>query len=301
MSDETPKVPAPSHGSPRALQGWLIVMGVIVLAGTIAEAFAPEAWKPAPVVVVAVAVFGTLILSWRKSVVEKRLRKDARHREKHARALAKAERDRSAILFGYNLREVLNTIDGLAKLPRTERFREIAAVRQSAVVQTKDGVGAQDARAAYFRLTAHRPGARRMEPDKVASTLDREDTFTTVFDERDPRDQDVWSILDGRVPTAFVADVTSWVRQRGDAAGPRAYGTFITTRVEAGGVPLGILTVNAIRPGSLLREDRIYVEAIARVLGIAELLCLVDDDRKTPTQSAPTPILSDDNKGGADE
>lgn len=299
MSEGKPH--APTSTLPRVLQGWLIAMGAVILVGTIAEAFAPESWKPAPVVIVALAVFASLILSWRKSVVEKELRDVARQREKRARALAKAERDRSAILFGYNLREVLNTIDGLAKLPPHQRFREIAAVRQSAVVQTKDGVGARDARAAYFRLTSHRAGYRRMEPDKVASSLDREDTFTTVFDERDPHDQEVWAILDGRMSTVFVEDVAAWERERGDAAGRRAYGTFITTRVEAGGIPLGILTVNAVRAGSLVREDRIYVAAIARILGIAELLCIGENGSDAPIVSEPAPILGEENEGGVRE
>lgn len=126
------------------------------------------------------------------------------------------------------------------------------------------------------------------------SSPERSDGFTTVFDEATREDSDVWQILDGRRPSAFIEDVERWAHERGDRPDARAYGTFITARVEAGGIPFGLLTVNALRPGSLVKEDRLYVEAIARILAIAELLCLTTQTyQKIVDATARRAALSD--------
>jgi hypothetical protein len=271
---------------PVVLQRWLVVAGAMVAVATLVGLLIPAEWRVLTAAVSALAVFAGVVLAWRKTVAEEELRTRAGSQEEAALRRARAERERSAILFGYNLSELLGTIDGLARRPPSERSQEIAAVRQSAAVQCKEGVGAGDARAAYFRVDDLRAVRRRMTPDKVASSPERTDGFTTVFEEGGDDDQDVWEVLDGRRPTSFVEDVAEWETGRTEARGTRSYGTFITARVEAGGVAFGILTVNAVRPGSLLHEDKLYVAAMARILGLAELLCLTTHGHRTATDAA---------------
>ena len=253
---------------------------------TLTGLIVPTGWRVFTAAVSALAVFAGVVLAWRKTVAEEVLRARAASQEEVALRRARAERERSAILFGYNVSELLGTIDGLARRPPAERSQEIAAVRQSAAVQCKEGVGAVDARAAYFRVEDLRSARRRMTPDKVASSPERTDGFTTVFEEGGTDDQDVWDVLDGRRATSFVEDVEEWEAARTGTRGMRFYGTFITARVEAGGVAFGILTVNAVRPGSLLHEDKLYVAAMARILGLAELLCLTTHAHRTATDAA---------------
>lgn len=144
-----------------------------------------------------------------------------------------------------------------------------------------------------------------MMPDKVASSPQRTDGFTSVFAEVDDDDRDVWEVLDGQRPTSFVEDVTEWESGRPGAHGMRSYGTFITARVEARGVAFGILTVNAVSPGSLLHEDKLYVAAMARILGLAELLCLTTHAHRTAKDAAAArsgssgvePMLGERQKG----
>ncbi|KDP90777.1 MULTISPECIES: hypothetical protein [Clavibacter] len=271
---------------PVVLQRWLVVAGAMVALATLVGLLVAAEWRVLTAAVSALAVFAGVVLAWRKTVAEEALRARAGSQEEEALRRARAERERSAILFGYNLSELLGTIDGLARRPPSERSQEIAAVRQSAAVQCKEGVGAVDARAAYFRVDDLRAVRRRMTPDKVASSPERTDGFTTVFEEAGDDDQDVWEVLDGRRLTSFVEDVVEWETGRTGARGTRSYGTFITARVEAGGVAFGILTVNAVRPGSLLHEDKLYVAAMARILGLAELLCLTTHAHRTATDAA---------------
>ena len=260
--------------------------GAVVALATLAGLMVPAEWRVLTAAVSALAVFAGVVLTWRKTVAEEALRARAASQEEVALRRARADRERSAILFGYNVSELLGTIDGLARRPASERSQEIAAVRQSAAVQCKEGVGAVDARAAYFRVEDLRATRRRMTPDKVASSPERTDGFTTVFEEGGDDDQDVWDVLDGRRTTSFVEDVAEWEAARAGRRGTRSYGTFITARVEAGGVAFGILTVNAVRPGSLLHEDKLYVAAMARILGLAELLCLTTHAHRTATDAA---------------
>jgi hypothetical protein len=271
---------------PVVLQRWLVVAGAVVALATLTGLMVPTGWRVFTAAVSALAVFAGVVLAWRKTVAEEVLRARAASQEEVALRRARAERERSAILFGYNVSELLGTIDGLARRPPAERSQEIAAVRQSAAVQCKEGVGAVDARAAYFRVEDLRSDRRRMTPDKVASSPERTDGFTTVFEEGGTDDQDVWDVLDGRRATSFVEDVAEWEAARAGTRGMRSYGTFITARVEAGGVAFGILTVNAVRPGSLLHEDKLYVAAMARILGLAELLCLTTHAHRTATDAA---------------
>ncbi|MBT1636048.1 hypothetical protein [Clavibacter michiganensis] len=273
-------------GRPIVLQRWLVVAGAVVALATLAGLMVPAEWRVITAAVSALAVFAGVVLTWRKTVAEEALRARAASQEEVALRRARADRERSAILFGYNVSELLGTIDGLARRPASERSQEIAAVRQSAAVQCKEGVGAVDARAAYFRVEDLRATRRRMTPDKVASSPERTDGFTTVFEEGGDDDQDVWDVLDGRRTTSFVEDVAEWEAARAGRRGTRSYGTFITARVEAGGVAFGILTVNAVRPGSLLHEDKLYVAAMARILGLAELLCLTTHAHRTATDAA---------------
>jgi len=273
-------------GRPIVLQRWLVVAGAVVALATLAGLMVPAEWRVLTAAVSALAVFAGVVLTWRKTVAEEALRARAASQEEVALRRARADRERSAILFGYNVSELLVTIDGLARRPASERSQEIAAVRQSAAVQCKEGVGAVDARAAYFRVEDLRATRRRMTPDKVASSPERTDGFTTVFEEGGDDDQDVWDVLDGRRTTSFVEDVAEWEAARSGRRGTRSYGTFITARVEAGGVAFGILTVNAVRPGSLLHEDKLYVAAMARILGLAELLCLTTHAHRTATDAA---------------
>ncbi|MFD2339460.1 hypothetical protein FGG90_01390 [Clavibacter tessellarius] len=273
-------------GRPIVLQRWLVVAGAVVALATLAGLMVPAEWRVLTAAVSALAVFAGVVLTWRKTLAEEALRARAASQEEVALRRARADRERSAILFGYNVSELLGTIDGLARRPASERSQEIAAVRQSAAVQCKEGVGAVDARAAYFRVEDLRATRRRMTPDKVASSPERTDGFTTVFEEGGDDDQDVWDVLDGRRTTSFVEDVAEWEAARAGRRGTRSYGTFITARVEAGGVAFGILTVNAVRPGSLLHEDKLYVAAMARILGLAELLCLTTHAHRTATDAA---------------
>ncbi|WP_454085360.1 hypothetical protein [Georgenia sp. Marseille-Q6866] len=256
-----------SSRRPAGLQIAQVVLGALIFLLTALGFFLPDGAKWLTGIPVAALVFAGLIVTWKKSEAEQALRRDSER-------LAKAERDRSAVLFGHNVREVLDTIDGLVEKSPGKRSDEVAAVRLSAAVQTKEGVSPTDARAAYFRVADITAPSRTMSPDKVASSPERQDRFTTVFDEANPADSDVWEIVDGHRPPAFVEDTARWVVERAKGDTVPTYGTFITVRVQAGGIPFGALTVNAIRPGSLLKEDRLFVEAIASLLGIAELFCL---------------------------
>jgi hypothetical protein len=267
----------------------------------------PADWRTLTGSISAAAVFAGVVLAWRKTVAEDVLRARAKAQESDALRRARAERERSAIQFGYNVSELLGTIDGLARRPPAERVQEIAAVRQSAAVQCKEGVGAVDARAAYFRVEDLRSPRRRMMPDKVASSPERTDGFTSVFEEAGDDDQDVWEVLDGRQAASFVEDVTEWEDGRPGQRGMRSYGTFITARVKAGGVAFGILTVNAVSPGSLLHEDKLYVAAMGRILGLAELLCLTTHAHRIATDAAAarsaasgaTPMIGERQEGAS--
>lgn len=282
---------------PERLQVWLFVVAVLVAISTIAGLSLPAELKGPPGIAGAVLVLLAFALSWMKSTAESALRAEASKNEKAALNLAKAARERSAILFGYNLREVLVSIDGLAKQPPAARAGEAPAVRQSVAVQAKEGVGALAARAAYFRVADLSSEDRTMSPDKVASSPERLDVFTTRFDESGPLDQDVWRILDGRQPTAFVENTASWAAARSDPR-QRVYGTFITARVEAGGIPFGLLTVNALAPGSLVQDDALFVEALARILGIVELLCMTTQAYTRASEATSTRLSRMSDDGG---
>lgn len=248
----------------------LILSAAIVAVAQIVSAFTPATalvLKGVLGTITAVLGVSVVIFAWRKSKAEERARSKARD-------LLTAEKERSAILLGYNLREVFEAIDGLARRAPASRHLEIAGVRQSAAVQTKEGVAALAVRAAYYRVDDLNVKLRTMAPDKVASSPDRTDKFTTTFVESSRRHPNVWSVLDGREPTYFVEDVMTHVDPRIDFSYMDRFSTFITARVSAGGINFGVLTVNAKDAGSLVPEDLFLVEAIARALAIAELLCL---------------------------
>lgn len=303
-------------GSPRLerqikrLQYGVIAVGAIVLASTIGGLLVAAEWKVLPGSIAAVSVFGGVVLTWRKTQVEDRLRKQidaAKQRSdderKLADELARAAKERSAIVLGYNMSEVLATVDRLAREDPVRRNTEIAAVRQSAVVQTKEGVSASDPRAAYFRLEDPASPTRVMRADKAAYSPEREDRFRTEFEEALTPDSNVWGILDGTDPTNFVVDIDADPNPRLDGTRGRAYKTFITARVAAGNIGFGILTVNATRAGSLVPEDKYLVEAIARVLGLAELLCLSTQNYRqyiaisgrNPTTSVEAPTIGSEH------
>lgn len=272
MTTNDPKVDA-QIGRARRLQYWLIAAAALVAVAAVVQQLIPEPVRWVPVAVNAIAAFAAVILTARKTAAETRARDRLTESERTAKQLARAERERSAILFGYNVREVLSSIDSLAARPPAERATEAPAVRQSVAVQTKEGVSARSSRAAYFRVQDLTATSRVAHPDKVASSADRHDRFTAVFREDDPLHADVWRVLDGSRGAMRVPVVSEWDRSRG-VERDRQYGTFITVRVEAGGIPFGVLTVNATNPNSLVEDDVFYVEALARILGIVELLCL---------------------------
>lgn len=251
-------------------QGLLVGSAVVVAIAQIASAFTPStaiAAKGVLGTITAVLGVAVVVFAWRKSKADESARAKARE-------LLKAEKERSAILLGYNLREVFDAIDGLARRAPASRHLEIAGVRQSAAVQTKEGVAALAVRAAYYRIDDLNIEDRTMAPDKVAGSPDRTDKFTTTFVESSGRHPNVWTVLDGREPTYFVEDVKTHADPRIDFSYMDRFATFITARVSAGGINFGVLTVNATKAGSLVREDLFLVEAIARALAIAELLCL---------------------------
>lgn len=218
-----------SSRRPARLQMVQIVLGALIFIGTALGFLLPDDERWLTGIPVAALVFAGLIVTWRKSQAEQSLRYESER-------LARAERDRSAVLFGHNVREVLDTIDGLVEKSPANRSDEVAAVRHSAAVQTKEGVSPTDARAAYFRVADITSLSRTMKPDKVASSPERQDRFTTVFDEANPADSDVWEIVDGRRPPAFVENTARWVKERGKGEKVPTYGTFITVRVEAAGI-----------------------------------------------------------------
>lgn len=293
----------------RALQVWVVILGAVVLACTITGLLVPQELRPVSGIVAALGVFAGVFVTWRKSRAEESLRDAielARSAAESARAvadnLARAAKERSAVVLGYHMSEVLGAVDRLAREEPNRRSSEISAVRQSAVIQAKDGVSAADPRVAYFRLEDPLATDRVLRADKAAYSPDRQDRFRTEFLEANDRDSNVWGILDGRDPTNFVDDIDTNDDPRLNGTRGRAYKTFITARVAAGDIGFGVLTVNAIRAGSLLPEDRYLVEAIARVLGLAEMLCLstqtyrqhVNATRRDATMSTAVPTMSDE-------
>ncbi|WP_414171128.1 hypothetical protein [Clavibacter tessellarius] len=268
------------------LQRWLVVAGAVVALATLAGLMVPAEWRVLTAAVSALAVFAGVVLTWRKTVAEEALRARAASQEEVALRRARADRERSAILFGYNVSEAPRhhrrpgSTTGLGALPGDRRR---PSVRRRAV---------QGGRRRGRRPCRVLPGGgppRDPSEDDTRQGRQQPRADGRLHDRvrgRRRRRSGCGDVLDGRRTTSFVEDVAEWEAARAGRRGTRSYGTFITARVEAGGVAFGILTVNAVRPGSLLHEDKLYVAATARILGLAELLCLTTHAHRTATDAA---------------
>ena len=264
------------------LTRWVLVARLATSVLAIATAGAGwAAWtqpgSSAPRVVTLVAAVVTACLAFVVWVLEERTAAELRGAARSLEDLLQAERIRIATVTNGAFLSTLAALQDLAGLDADERRTTISGFRQKVVERACDLVTDDQPRAAYFRVDDLTAPLRVMSPRGAIAQRSRTDEFTTEFDEASGTEPGVWHLVD--------EGDRALLREEVDLPG-KAYRSYISAPVRAGGIPFGMLTLNVLEPGGLSEEDRDFVLVLARLLAVAESLALPRAQRAAAARTA---------------
>lgn len=277
-------------GAAPTLTRWVLAVRLATLVVAIVTAVAgwaawsrPDASGPRVVTLVAaVATAGLAFVVW---ALEERKATALSGAARSLEDLLQAERIRIATVTNGAFLSTLAALQDLAGLDPDERRTTISGFRQKVVERACDLVKDDQPRAAYFRVDDLTAPLRTMSPRGAIAQRSRTDEFTTEFDEASGTEPGVWRLVDD-------AD-RALLREEVELPG-KAYRSYISAPVRAGGIPFGMLTLNVLEPGGLSEEDRDFVLVLARLLAVAESLALPRQQRAAAVRTAAArPTLDD--------
>jgi len=252
------------------LARWILVVRLAALAAAVVAAF--SAWRAwaAPddaswQVAALVAALLTAVTAFAGWALDERRGAALRGAARSAGQLLEAERVRIATVTNGAFLSTLQALQSLSGLDAQGRREAISGVRQRVVERACDLVRNEHPRAAYFTVTDLEAARRTMTPEGGIAQRARTDEFTSEFVESGDGTSDVWALVDEGDAALLREDVT---------LPGKAYHSYISAPVRAGGVPFGMLTLNVLEPGGLGEEDRDFVLVLARLLAVAESLAL---------------------------
>lgn len=263
-------VTPPDARAATALSRWLLVVRLAALVTAVVAAWSawrswasPEdaSWQ----VVALLAAPGTAVTAFTGWVLDERRGSALRGAARSAEQLLEAERVRIATVTNGAFLSTLQALQALSGLDAQGRREAISGVRQRVVERACDLVRNEHPRAAYFTVADLEAQRRVMTPEGGIAQRARTDEFTSEFVEADDRTTDVWELVDEGDAALLREDV---------ALPGKAYHSYISAPVRAGGVAFGVLTLNVLERGGLGEEDRDFVLVLARLLAVAESLAL---------------------------
>lgn len=149
-----------------------------------------------------------------------------------------------------------------------------ARLAQALQVATNCAVGLAHStrvRATVYRRTKTQEGFDCFEPHTSQGRGDRPQTIFVKGAGSEEGD-DVWKRAEEDVPR-FVRSVKKEVKKKNlpgwDETRVRSYKTFITVPIRAGDDLVGLLTINAPKPGDLSNNDVLTMQVMAGLLGTA--------------------------------
>jgi hypothetical protein len=194
-----------------------------------------------------------------------------------ARALnvveAEAREDTLTLVNG-SLLPLADRLVRIASLPQPKRRSQIEAMREACVASALGVVGASKKRATYFLVSRNAGGQRQMTPHTTRGSQ-RTDSATTVFNEGEALNSEVWDLAD-HADAIYFPDLDDDRPESWPADYVPVYKTFISVGVgvlDQPPIAFGLLTINAIAPSSFSLEDVASLRVIAKILATAEALC----------------------------
>lgn len=206
-------------------------------------------------------------LIWAVDDRVKRLRED---QVESVGQLLEAERIRIATATNGAFLPMLKSLQRLATMEVVERRTEISGFRQELLDKASDLIRNDAPRLAYFRVDDLLAPLRVMHPGPV-SQKNRTDEFTSLFDEANEEDREIFALID----TAETPVLNTSVEVPG-----RDYRCYVSAAVRSAGIAFGMLTVNTLEPEGLSREDANNIVVMARILATAEGLRLTTVERR---------------------
>lgn len=200
--------------------------------------------------------------------------------EEFAKVQAQVVAEQAAVTMRTEMQEyltpLLNLLGDITSEKLAKARRDKAAQLKRAVVHTVRGVIKADGRhrACYFELVAGPP--RQLRCDNIWAGRDKGPT--SVFKAGEPAGDEMLRMVDAR-ESRLNQDVS--VNEPPGWPGNRAYTTYITTTVAAGGSVFGMLTVDAVQPCCLTTEDEASMRLLAQLLG-AGLASAENSPRSSP-------------------
>jgi GAF domain-containing protein len=137
-------------------------------------------------------------------------------------------------------------------------------------------IGPDRARACWFRLDAGPP--KRLVP---TDAFGRAGSATTTFEEGTPAgDAAIGMVLDDE--DRICEDIATDPPPGWDSTKERDYRTFVSVSVIAGDTAYGMLTLDALDPGDLTRDDMRLLRLMAGALAVALSVQEPADERPSP-------------------
>lgn len=268
-----------SSDTPR-LDRAIVILRLLAAAGTVVAAVAGyicwvEPLNPDPRMVVLVAGAAAALLAFVVWLLEEKRKGFLETAKGTVQELLRAERIRVMTITNGAFLPTLAALQDLAAIEVQERRNEISGFRQAVVERACDLVKNENPRAAYFRVQELDAKLRLMSPRPYIAQRARTDEFTTQFQEGDGIEPDVWHLIDAAEQAVMREEVNLL---------DKAYHSYISAPVRAGGIAFGMLTVNVIEAGGLSSEDRDFILVLARLLAVAESLALSPQQRTAYSQ-----------------
>lgn len=215
--------------------------------------------------VLAVATVVTVFL---KSINEHRVKKSLRAQESTVRQqLDETEFRTKAVVTG----AFLGASDRLRELSVATSGKDLTGFLQDVVTVTCKLLTNEKPRVGYFKVTD--PAAETRSMKRVATWgPDRLDEFTTEFDEGSGQDTNVWRLLSSDNHT-YEPDISLHTPEGSDFAG-RAYKSYVSIPVRAGGIEMGMLTANTLEIDGFSDVDIAMMQVLARLIAAGEATCM---------------------------
>lgn len=162
------------------------------------------------------------------------------------------------------LQPVATTLSGVVTSDEDSRQSMLGTVTQAVVVAAVRQVSAEDVRGAWY---AHEVVDGRRVLQRTCSDGRNDTTEHTLFEEGTVEGDAALAMVDGD-DHRYVVDIASEPPAGWDPERVRRYRTFVAVGISAKERPLGMLTVDALEPGSLTDEDLQTVILLASLLRI---------------------------------
>ncbi|WP_448062843.1 GAF domain-containing protein [Cellulomonas hominis] len=185
----------------------------------------------------------------------------------HIARVAADARDEFRLTLYDQFAPISRQLSLMATVPAADRKIELGKTIRDALNCAVGLTPAEKVRATYFKRVEHPESVPAFEPDATAG---RGDPPQSVF-RRDPTDVEGWPVWESAEADRprFCRDVQSEPPPGWDVTKVRKYRTFITVPVRSGDDLVGLLTVNAPKPGDLSEDDVGTMWVIAGLVGAA--------------------------------